>query len=74
MLLPAVSLRKKCVVLGVSEFAANFRYAIPEVRGKTEICRLGQGFTLSRPAVLLPKIGLRSAISDFSPPSGNRAF
>ena len=34
---------------------------------KTEICRPDPGFTLPRPAVLLPKIGLRSEVSDFSP-------
>lgn len=35
--------------------------------GKTEIDRPDPDFTLSRPAVLLPNIGLCSAISDFSP-------
>ena len=58
---------KRAVCSWVPEFAAYFRLAIPEVRGKTEIGRPDPGFALPRPAVLLPKIGLRSAISDFSP-------
>lgn len=39
----------------------------PEVRGKTEICRPDPCLRLPRPAVLLPKIGLCSEVSDFSP-------
>lgn len=57
---------RKLLRSGIPEFAAYFRSAIPEVRGKTVICRPDPGFALPRPAVLLPKIGLRSAISDFS--------
>lgn len=58
---------KRAVCSGVPEFAAYFRAAIPEVRGKTEIGRPDPGFALPRTAVLLPKNGLCSAISDFSP-------
>lgn len=58
---------KRAVCSGVPEFAAYFRAAIPEVRGKTEIGRPDPGFALPRPAVLLPKIGLRSEVSDFFP-------
>lgn len=58
---------KRAVCSWVPEFAAYFRRAFPEVLGKTEIDRADHGFTLPRPAVLLPKIGLRSAISDFFP-------
>ena len=58
---------KRAVCSWVPEFAAYFRAAIPEVRGKTEIGRPDPGFTLPRPAVLLPKIGLCSEVSDFSP-------
>lgn len=58
---------KRAVCSWVPEFAAYFRAAIPEVRSKTEIGRPDPGFALTRPAVLLPKIGLRSEVSDFSP-------
>lgn len=58
---------KRTVCSRVPEFAAYFRRAVPEVLGKTEIDRADHGFTLPRPAVLLPKIGLRSVVSDFSP-------
>lgn len=58
---------KRAACSWVPEFAAYFRRAVPEVRGKTEIDRPDPGFTLPRPAVLLPKIGLCSAVSDFSP-------
>ena len=34
---------------------------------KTEICRPDPGFTLPRPAFLLPKVRLCSEVSDFSP-------
>ena len=47
---------KRAVCSGTPEFAAYFRAAIPEVRGKTEIGRADPGFTLTRPAVLLQKI------------------
>ena len=43
-------------------------------RGKTEICRPGPGITLSRSAVLLPRIELRSGVVDFSRTSGFRVF
>ena len=56
---------KRAVCSWVPEFAAYFRRAVPEVPGKTEIDRPDPGFGYLRPAVLLPKIGLRSAISDF---------
>lgn len=55
------------VCSGVPEFAAYFRAAFPEVRGKTEITRPDPAFTLPRPAVLLAKIGLCSEVFDFSP-------
>lgn len=58
---------KRAVCSEIPEFAAYFRSAIPEVRGKTEIGRSDPGFALPRPAVLLPKIGLCSKVSDFSP-------
>lgn len=58
---------KRAVCSWVPEFAAYFRAAIPEVRGKTEISRPDPGFALPRPAVLLPKIELCSEVSDFSP-------
>lgn len=58
---------KRAVCSWVPEFAAYFRRAVPEVLGKTEIDRPDPGFTLPRPAVLLPKIGLCSVVSDFSP-------
>lgn len=47
---------KRAVCSWVPEFAAYFRQAIPEVRGKTEIGRPDPGFALTRPAVLLEKI------------------
>lgn len=47
---------KRAVCSSVPEFAAYFRQAIPEVRGKTEIGRPDPGFALTRPAVLLQKI------------------
>lgn len=56
---------KRAVCSWVPEFAAYFRAAIPEVRGKTEISRPDPSFALPRPAVLLPKIGLCSVVSDF---------
>ena len=52
---------------GIPEFAAYFRQALSKVRGKTEIWGPGPGFTLSRPAVLLLKIRLRSEVFDFCP-------
>lgn len=58
---------KRPVCSRVPEFAAYFRAAIPEVRGKTEIGRPEAGFTLPRPAVLLAKIRLCSEVSDFFP-------
>ena len=58
---------KRAVCLGIPDFAAYFRRAVPEVLGKTEIDRPDPGFALPRPAVLLPEIRLCSAISDFSP-------
>lgn len=39
----------------------------PEVRGKNRDRPTSLGLTLPRPAVLLPKIGLCSEVSDFSP-------
>ena len=59
--------KNKALCSGVSEFAAYFRQALSEVRGKTEIWGAGPGFTLPRPAVLLAKIGLCSEVFDFSP-------
>lgn len=61
---------KRAVCSWVPEFAAYFRRAVPEVLGKTEIDRADHGFTLPRPAVLLPKIGLCSVVSDFPRTSG----
>lgn len=61
---------KRAVCSWFPEFAAYFRRAVPEVLGKTEIDRPDPDFTLSRPAVLLPNIGLCSAISDFPRTSG----
>ena len=58
---------KRAVWSGVPEFAAYFRFEIPEVRGKTEFYRPDPGFTLPRPAVLLEIIALYSAITNFSP-------
>lgn len=58
---------KRAVCSGVWEFAACFRFAIPEVRGKTVIWRADPGFTLTRPAVLFTKIELCSGIANFSP-------
>ena len=58
---------KRAVCSWVPEFAAYFRAAIPEVRGKTEIGRPDPGFGYLRPAVLLSKIELYSEASDFSP-------
>ncbi len=57
--------RKGRCVLGVPEFATYFRFESSEVRGKTEFCQPDPGYTLSRPAVLTLKFGLRSAGSDF---------
>ena len=42
-------------------------FVIPEVRGKSEICRPDLRITLPRPAVLLEKTGLCSAVPHFSP-------
>lgn len=47
---------KRAVCSWVPEFAAYFRQAVPEVRGKIKIGRPDPGFTLTRPAVLLQKI------------------
>ena len=58
---------KRAVCSGFPEFAAYFRRAFPEVRGKTEICRPDPYFELPRPAVLLQKNRLGDAVSDFSP-------
>lgn len=58
---------KRPVCSRVQEFAAYFRTAIPEVRDKTEIARPDPGLALPRPAVLLAKIRLCSAVFDFSP-------
>ena len=58
---------KRALCSWVPEFAAYFQQAVPEVRGKTEICRPDPCLRLPRPAVLLPKIGLCSEVSDFSP-------
>lgn len=64
---------KRAACSWVPEFAAYFRAANPEVRGKTEIGRPDPGFALPRPAVLFPKIGLCSEVSDFSRTSGINA-
>ena len=64
---------KRAACSWVPEFAAYFRRAIPEVRGKTEIDRPDPGFTLPRPAVLFPKIRLCSEVSDFSRTSRERS-
>lgn len=66
--------RKGRCVLGVPEFATYFRFENSEVRGKTEFRQPDPGYTLSRPAVLTPKFGLRSAGSDFPRTSGNRRY
>lgn len=58
---------KRPVCSWIPEFAAYFRTAIPEVRFKTEIGRPDPGFTLPRPAVLLPKIRFCSEVFGFSP-------
>ena len=57
----------RAVWSGVPEFAAYFRFEIPEVRGKPEFYRPDPGFTLPRPAVLLSEFGLCSDGSAFSP-------
>lgn len=57
---------------GVLKFAAYFRYAIPELRDRTEICRPDPSFALTRPAILLQKFGLCSAGLHFPHTSGNR--
>lgn len=44
---------KRAVRSRIPEFAAYFRRALTEVRGKTEIYRPGPCFELRRPAVLL---------------------
>ena len=56
---------KRAACSWVPEFAAYFRAAIPEVRGKTEIGRPDTGFTLPRPAILLQKIRLCSEVLGF---------
>ena len=58
---------KRALCSEVPEFAAYFRRALSEVRGKTEIGRPDLCFRLPRPAVLLAKIGLCSEVFDFSP-------
>ena len=58
---------KRAVCSWVPEFAAYFRRAVPEVRGKIKIGRPDPGFAFPRPAVLLSKIRLCSEVSDFSP-------
>ena len=45
--------KNKAVCLGVSEFAAYFRQALSEVRGKTEIVRPDPSFRLPRPALII---------------------
>ena len=65
---------KRAVYSWVPEFTAYFRWAVPEVWGKIKIDRPDSGFTLPRPAVLLPKIGLRSEVSDFSPHFRNTRY
>lgn len=51
----------------VPKFAAYFRRTIPEVRRKSETGRPDHCFRLPRPVVMLGKIWLCSAVSDFSP-------
>lgn len=58
---------KRAACSWVPEFAAYFRRAVPEVRGKNRDRPTSLGLTLPRPAVLLPKIELCSEVSDFSP-------
>lgn len=58
---------KRAVCSKVPGFVAYFRQVIPEVRGKTEIRRPDPYYELLRPAVLLQKIRLCSAVFDFSP-------
>lgn len=58
---------KRAACSWVPEFAAYFRRAVPEVRGNIKNSRADPDFALPRPAVLMPKIGLCSVISDFSP-------
>ena len=58
---------KRAVCSWVPDFAAYFRRAVPEVRGKIKIGRPDPGFAFPRPAVLLSKIRLCSEVSDFSP-------
>lgn len=65
---------KRTVCSWVPEFAADFRRAVPEVRGKIKIGRPDPGFAFPRPAVLLPKIGLCSEVSDFSPHFRNTRY
>lgn len=66
MLLPAVSLREKGGVLGGFKICRILPFCDSGSAGKNEICRPDPGFTHPRPAVLLPKIGLRSEDFDFS--------
>lgn len=59
-------LAKSAVCSRVTEFAAYFWQAIPEVRGKYEIYRPDTSFRNPRPAVLLSKIRLCLEVFDFS--------
>ncbi|WP_294164233.1 hypothetical protein [uncultured Senegalimassilia sp.] len=61
---------KNTVCARVTEFAAYFWRAIPEVRGKYEIYRPDTSFRNPRPAVLLPKIRLCLELFDFPRTSG----
>lgn len=63
-------LAKSAVCSRVTEFAAYFWQAIPEVRGKYEIYRPDTSFRNPRPAVLLSKIRLCLEVFDFSRTSG----
>lgn len=58
---------KRAVCSRVPKFAAYFRQTIPEVREKSETGRPDPCFRLPRPVVMLGKIWLCSAVSDFSP-------
>ena len=66
-LLPAVSLREIGGVVEGSGICRILPFCESGSAGKTEICRPDPYFELPRPAVLLQKNRLCSAVSDFSP-------
>lgn len=73
-LLPAVSLHEKGGVLGGSKICRILPLDVSGSAVKTKIGRPHPCFRLPRPAVLLLKIGLCSAFSDFSQHFRNDGF